>query len=194
MGKIKSILCLLLILLIAIPFVVSDAGVPVIFITLPIMSIALIPIILIESFVLRHYIKFNFKKIVFPVGIANAATVIIGYPLSWGLLLVIELITTGGGCGPGFDTIGKSILTVLLESAWLCPWEDQLYWTLPIAIIIGLVVAFFISVYVEYFIIKRFFKKEKQKMKKAVWVANIISYTILILFSLIYLIVGLINQ
>ncbi|MFP4424579.1 MAG: hypothetical protein ACLFP2_05125 [Candidatus Woesearchaeota archaeon] len=180
----------LFLVILMVPCVSANMGIPVIFVTMPLMLLALLPIILIESLVLMRYLAKGLKRTIVPVGIANAVTTILGYPISWGLLFGIGLITTGGSCGPGFDTVGKSILTVLLEAAWLCPWEEQIYWTLPIAIIIGLLLAFFISILIEYKILKRYFKNLEPK---PVWVANMITYGLLVLFSLIYLLVGIIG-
>jgi len=182
--------------LLIVPSIASaDAGVPMIFLTFPAMLFALIPIILIEAVIISKFLKIGFKKTVVPSGIANIATTILGFPLSWGLLLCLELLTTGGGCGPGFANLGKSVITVIVESAWICPWEDQLFWLIPVAAIICFIVAFFVSVFFEYLILKRIFKNfDKLLVKKTVWIVNLTSYALLIILSLVYLFFNIFNR
>ena len=162
----------------------ANAGVPMIFLSFPVMLMALIPIIFLECYIYTKTISTSFKRSLAASATANSVSTIAGFPLTWGLLLGLELLTTGGSCGPGFDTIPQSILTVILESAWLCPWEDHLYWLIPIAFINSLIVAFFISVLLELFVNKRFFKKQEGKVIKiATYKANVISYVLLILLG-----------
>ncbi len=166
----------------------ANAGVPMIFLTFPAMLIALLPIILIESFVINREIAISIKKAIVPCSVANAISTIAGFPLAWGLLLGFELLTTGGSCGPGFETLTSSILTAVLESAWLCPWEDQLYWMIPVAFINCLIVAFFISVFTEYFVMKKMLVgQESATVKKVAYKANIVSYSLLVVLNIVYL-------
>lgn len=194
--KLKNILIILGVFLLISPSVaLANAGVPMIFLSFPVMLFALIPIILIEARVLKKILEITYKKAIVPSGVVNLVTTIIGFPLSWGLLLGLELLTTSGSCGPGFSNIGTSIVTVIIESAWICPWENYLYWLIPVAFIISLIVAFFVSVLVEYLILKKIFKDfDKQKIKKGVWIANFVSYSFLVILSLIYLFVSIFNK
>jgi hypothetical protein len=166
----------------------ANAGVPMIFLSFPIMLIALLPVIFIETSIFKRIVPIPYKKSFVSNGIANAISTIAGFPLAWGLLLAIELLTTGGSCGPGFDTISKSIITVIVEAAWLCPHEDHLYWLIPTAFIISLIVAFFISLVIEYYVNKRFHKEcDKKQIRRAVYIANISSYCLLIFIGFGYL-------
>lgn len=166
----------------------ADAGIPMIFLTFPAMLIALVPVILIETFVIHKALEIPYKKALIPNSVANLASTVAGFPLAWGLLLGLELLTTGGGCGPGFGTISSSILTVILESAWLCPWEDHLYWLMPVAFINCLIIAFFISIWIEYFVMKKMLKEhDKAKIKKATYKANLVSYALLIILNIVFL-------
>jgi len=172
----------------------ANAGVPMIFLSFPLMLITLVPIIFIESHIYTKTTGSPFKKSVAASATANSISTIAGFPLAWGLLLGLEILTTGGSCGPGFDTIPNSILTVILESAWLCPREDQLYWLIPVAFINSLIVAFFISVFIEYWILKKFMKNTDRKIvKKATYIANMTSYSLLVLLAFGYLIYSVIT-
>ncbi len=182
-------------LLLPIGIVSANSGLPMILMTFPAMIFALIPIILIEAGVLKKSLNIWYKKAILSFGFANLITTIIGFPLSWGLLLGLELLTTGGSCGPGFHNIGTSIITVIMEAAWICPWEEQLFWMVPIAFIICLIIAYFISVWIEYVVLKRIFNAfEASKIKKIVLIANSITYSLLIVLNFIYLIFNVYNK
>lgn len=188
--KFRKILFLAMLLVAATPFpALANAGVPMIYLTYPAMLMALLPIILVESIVIQKSLNIAFKKAIIPNGVANAVSTIAGFPLAWGLLLGLELLTTGGSCGPGFQTVSNSIITVILESAWLCPWEDQLYWLMPIAFLNCLIVAFFLSFVIEYLIMKKMLKEhEKSIVRKVTCKANIISYSLLVILNIGYLV------
>ena len=152
------------------------------------MLIALLPIILIESLVITREMTLSIRETIIPCSIANAVSTIAGFPLAWGLLLGLELLTTGGSCGPGFETLTSSIITVVLESAWLCPWEGQLHWMIPVAFINCLMVAFFVSVLTEYLVMKKMFAgREPSALKKVAYKANIVSYSLLVILNIAYL-------
>ncbi len=172
----------------------ANAGVPMIFLSFPIMLIALIPVIFIETSVFKRIMLVRYKQSFVSNSTANAISTIMGFPLAWGLLFGLELLTTGGSCGPGFDSIPNSIITVIVEAAWLCPHEDHLYWLIPTAFIISLFVAFFISITIEYFVNKKFHKEtDKTLIRKAVFVANLSSYCLLVLIGLGFLVYSIID-
>ena len=167
----------------------ANVGVPMIFLSYPTMIIALLPVIFLETSIFKKIVPTPYKKALISNGTANGISTIAGFPLAWGFLFAIELITTGGSCGPGFSTLPKSIITVIVEAAWICPRDNQLYWLVPTAFIISLIVAFFVSLIIEYFINKRFHKEQdKGSIKKAVYLANISSYALLVALSVGYLV------
>jgi len=191
---VKNILKLIFIILCLPAVAYADVGVPMIVLSYPAMIIVLLPVIFIETSVFKRMMLVPFKKSLISNGVANAISTIVGFPIAWGLLLGFELIATGGSCGPGFDSIPNSIITVIVEAAWLCPREDNLYWLVPTAFIISLVIAFFISIAIEYFVNRKFYKQhDKKSIRKAVLVANLLSYCLLVLIGLGYLVVSIID-
>jgi Na+-translocating ferredoxin:NAD+ oxidoreductase RnfD subunit len=79
-------------------------------------------------------------------------------------------------------------VALIVEAAWLCPWESQLHWMIPVAFIVCLLVAFFLSLLIEFPILKMFYKdKDKATVWKATFIANALSYMILVPLSLVYL-------
>jgi hypothetical protein len=191
---IKNVLRQILIVLCLPAMAYANAGVPMIVLSFPAMIIALLPVIFIETSIFRKIVLVPYKKSFFSNSIANALSTIVGFPIAWGLLFGLELLTTGGHCGPGFDSIPNSMITVIVEAAWLCPHEDHLYWLIPTAFIISLIMAFFLSLVIEYFVNKKFHKEHDKKfIRKAVFVANLSSYCLLILIGLGFLIFSIIN-
>lgn len=186
----KKTLFLSLILITVTPLpAFANVGVPMIFLTFPAMLTALLPIILIESVVIKKALNIPMKKALMSNGTANLVSTIGGFPLAWGLLFGLELLTTRGSCGPGFKTISSSIITAILESAWLCPWKEHMYWLIPVAFINCLIAAFFLSILIEYFIMRKMLKEyDKNAVKKVTYKANIVSYSMLVIFNIGYLI------
>ncbi len=187
-NKNRKIVALSTGLILATPLtVLANAGLPMIVFTFPLMLMALLPIIMVESFVIQRSLKAPFKKVIVSNGIANVASTLIGTPLAWGILLGFQLITTGGGCGPGFETVPDSMITAVVGSAWICPWAEQEKWLIPIAFINCMIVAFFISVYIEYLVMRKTLKgHEDNVVKKVTYKSNLVSYFLLVVVSVSY--------
>ncbi|MBK9766561.1 MAG: hypothetical protein IPP63_05835 [Chloracidobacterium sp.] len=67
-----------------------DMGLPMIIPSLALMAVALVPIVLIEAFVVRSALRTDTKKLI-SVATANVASTFIGIPATWFLLYVLEL-------------------------------------------------------------------------------------------------------
>lgn len=159
-----------------------------IFISFPFMLAALVPVICIEALIFSRKLAISYKKALYINALSNSASTFLGFPLAWGLLFLMELITTGFSCGPGFSTVSSSIITVIVEAAWLCPHENHLYWLIPAALIISLCVALFVSIVVEYLAVISMFKElDRPAVRRAIIVCNMISYTLLIMVCIFQL-------
>jgi hypothetical protein len=159
----------------------ADAGIPIIMISYPFVLLGLVPVIFIEGFVLHKLLNFELKRSLKLAAISNSISTIAGFPLMWTLLFGIQIIDGGASCGPGFDTAWKTLATILLESAWICPWEQQAWFLIPVVFCVELFCAFIVSVYIERFILMKVIKdKTKQEITDANQSANIWSYLFLI--------------
>lgn len=168
----------------------ADAGVPMIFLGLPFAVCVLIPVILIECFTYSKILKVEFKKTIKPTAISNLVSTLLGYPLSWLILLALEFTTTGG-FAPNISTAMGKVIAVTLQAAWLMPFESELHWMIPVAGLIGLIPAFFLSIFIEKWILKKFFWKDLPNLNRASWLANFYSYLLLILILLVILVTHL---
>lgn len=165
--------------------IIANAGVPMIFLQMPAMLIALIPVIIIELLIAKHLTRLDWKKVSLGVTTANIISTIIGIPLSWGIMLGLELLTTGGGVYTGPL---EKVAAVTLQAAWLIPYENDLFWMIPTAMVVLLIPAFLISVWMERLVCFRFWKSiERVSVKRAVWIFNAISYGILMVCVFVWL-------
>jgi len=175
-GKSLLTLCILL----CVPGVASaNAGVPMIFLVMPVLGLSIIPIIIIEAIFLSKKLELAVASAFKVTTISNLVSTLVGIPLTWLLLVLIQMLAGGGGAF-GLDTTLGKVLSVSLQAAWLIPYESDLHWMIPAAGLVLLVPFFFASWWSEYFVSKKILKEHSaQSVKIAVRNANIITYTLL---------------
>ena len=155
----------------------ADTGLPMIFVEWPAMLLALVPVVLIEAAVYRRELRIPFRQALHPAGVANAASTLIGYPFAWLLRLAALFVL--------LDPLAKvakpsQALIALVYSAWLPPEGEQAMWMLPAASLVGLVPAYFVSVYVEAWALRRLMKgKDRRVIRTLSYKANLASYVFL---------------
>lgn len=160
----------------------ADMGLPMIFLTMPTMLIALVPIILLEAFVARPYLKLPIGRILKGSGLANLFSTLIGIPVTWSLLVVLQIVT-GGTKAYGLATPLARVLAVTWQAPWLIPYEGDLRWMLPAATLFLLIPFFFVSWWVEFLVMKHILKEVEIKLlKRTVGWMNFISYCGLALY------------
>lgn len=164
--------------LLASPTAFADAGVPMVIFGFPFMLAVFIPVCMVELRVFSRTMAIPVRPLVKPVVLANLVSTVAGYPLSWGVMLGLEFLSTGGAAW-GLSNVWTALASVTLQAAWLVPYESELYWMIPAAGLVGLIPAFFISVVLERFILARFTVSGSSFEKHAVWKANLCSYLLL---------------
>jgi hypothetical protein len=166
--------------------ILADAGVPMIFLEYPAMLCGLLPVILAEFLVARRMLQLSRREALKGVAAANLLSTIVGFPLLWVLLVVMELCVGGGGAH-GLSTIWSRIYAVTVQAPWLIPYESDLKWMIPLAALYLLVPAFFASVYLERWICFRFWRgQDRNGIRRFSWVAHYVSYSVLIVVASIY--------
>jgi hypothetical protein len=174
----------------------ADTGLPMIFVEWPAVVLALVPVILIEAAVYRKRLGITYSRAIYPAGICNLASTFIGYPLAWilrllgqfaltlPLMLVFELVgePSSTSMHPTLERLGVSIL----DSAWL---PDDQTWMLPVASLVGLAPAFFVSVHSEAWALRRLMRGEDRATILALsYRANLASYTFLVVVDIAILV------
>jgi len=174
------------ILLLAVPSVAfADIGAPMIIPSLLGMTIMLIPIIILETWICKRMLDAPLRRMASVAVAGNMASTFVGIPITWILLLFLEIVTDGGGRAGGsmgldIDTLAGKIYAVTGQAPWLLPYEDKMYWMLPAAMLVLLVPFFFATWFVEYQIARRMLKElSAPNVKRAVLMANLASYGLL---------------
>lgn len=157
----------------------ANMGVPMIFPQVVLMGIALLPVVLIESVIVRRPMAVPFAKALLDVGLANLSTTFIGVPVAWGVMLGLSLLTTGG-YALGMNTPAQMLAAVTLQAAWLIPHEDHLFWMVPAAAMVLLIPCFLASIVIERWVLaRRWPGRERHALFDAVLRANVWSYLFL---------------
>ena len=182
-----------------------NMGVPMIMPTMFFMVLALIPIVLIESWYVSRALGIRFSGTVSRMGMANVVSTLVGLPFTWLLLFIVQIIT-GGLSSYGVNGVAGKILAVTLQAPWLLPFEPEEFWMFHSAALFLLIPFFFATWFIEYVIVRNKLSAEvvepehttddlaaQQMVFKAVGSANLLSYgliAILLVGSLIWLAIG----
>ena len=166
----------------------ANVGLPMILLQAPAMVLLLIPVIVIEWAILRRNLQLSTVHLLGGSTIANLVSTALGVPLAWCFMLVVGLVTTQGRAF-GLDSPLEKLVAVTLQAAWLIPYESDMYWMIPSALITLLVPTFFLSVWLERYVYVRIWRLPNgNTVNRAVWVSNAVSYGLLFLVGLAILI------
>jgi hypothetical protein len=158
----------------------ADAGVPMLFVVMPVFGFSLVPIVLIEALYLQKSLALTFGHAIRGSLLANAVSTLVGIPLTWIGLVVLEA-TTGGGRAYGLGSLLGRVGAVTWQAPWLIPYESNLHWMIPVAGTVLLVPFFFVSWWIEYLIcVTRFTSVSPVAVRRAVRDANLITYGLLL--------------
>lgn len=181
----------------------ADAGVPMIVFTWPGMLVLLLPIIAVETLFILKYTHLPHRKVVWATASANAVSTVVGIPLTWAILFACELGLWGEGLHTPIITSRENsplaqIVTTILTAPWLRPVGKSERWTIPLAALVLLIPFLFVSVWVEQQVMNTFFRvpngerikgaeSDENTLRKAVWGANALSYGLLFMFVVVWL-------
>jgi hypothetical protein len=170
----------------------ANAGLPMIYLVWPGMGLMLLPVVVLETFILRRALGTSLKRTLLIVVTANLISTALGIPLTWGVLVLLQLLTLGGSTGVDIDTLVGKLLAVTWQAPWLMPYDGHGHWMAPAAALTLLVPFFFASWFIEYFVSRRMVREvNRNLLKKMVRNANLASYLMLALVALGYLVAGI---
>ena len=154
------------------------------FLAMPAFIVSLVPIILIESVYLSRKLGLPGKKMLKVTTAVNLVSTLVGIPLTWVVLVAIEM-AIGGGSAYGIDTTTGKVLAVTLQAPWLVPYESDLVWMIPIAGTFLLVPFFFASWWSEYFVARKMLLElDPNLIRSGVRNANLITYSLMLIWPL----------
>ncbi len=169
---------------------VADVGVTMIFVQMQGMMFALIPIILVESLLVRRSLSLTYRDAFRGITIANLASTIVGVPLAWLAMLILQYaIMLPVAAAANYwhwqlDSPVFGVLGFLVSIAWLWPSERYLFWMIPAASALLLIPSFVASVWLERSICTNSWTNQNQAaVRRSVFNANLLSYGLLFLIA-----------
>jgi hypothetical protein len=189
------------------PYLISDAGLPMITLTFPLMLALLVPVVLIEAWLYRKWLSLGAGAALRSSAIANVASTLVGVPLAWGIMLLFQFGLLGSllrisRLGHALDRLNgplADLVLTILAPAWLGPLSK--YWMVPLAATILLVPTYILSVWIERFLVYHVLRRpdagasglSRPQTGVVVRNANRVSYGLLVLGSSVWLLFGLIR-
>ncbi len=146
---------------------------------LPAMLVLLAPICIIEYFVASRALNQPRLWVANGVFWANAATTLLGIPLTWLAMLGLELATIGPET-QSHDSLPGLLTSLVLQAAWLDVPKPGLEWMVPASTLVLLVPYFFVSVYTERTVLSYLLNKSpRPTIDRVCRVANLTTYGVL---------------
>ncbi len=165
----------------------ANVGVPMVFITLPYMIVSLIPVILIEAYIVLKILGLPYLRSCKIMTISNLVSTLIGIPITWIILVLLEIFTVGDGA-LGLGEPATRLMAVTWQAPWLIPYESNLYWMIPSATLTLLVPFFLASWSIEYHVSKMLLRKtDKRILNSVIFKANLTTYIIYLVLTGIWL-------
>ncbi|MEQ8769189.1 MAG: hypothetical protein RIB60_01625 [Phycisphaerales bacterium] len=155
---------------------VANAGVPMIVLHGAVFVFAFVPIVLIELAVLMLITRASFGRLLVTSCVANACSTIVGIPVTWLVLMLLQMMV-GGGSAHGLETTGDRIYAVTIQAPWLIPYEEELGWIIPTAALVMLVPFFIMSWLSEWYVALRMLQQaDSKRIARGVLLGNIATY------------------
>lgn len=168
----------------------ADAGIPMIVVQMPGMVCTLIPVIAVETLIIRRRLAVPYGKAVKGVAAANLASTIVGVPLAWMAMLAIEyavmvpVAVAANHWHWNLDSPVLGVFAFLLSIAWLGSIARHICWMIPAASALLLIPSFVVSVWLERPICIALLQDvDPALVKRGVLAANVVSYGLLFLVA-----------
>lgn len=157
----------------------ANIGLPMIFVELPFLAVAILPVAALEAAIYRWRLSVPWRRAWWGSLRANLWSTFAGVPLAW-LAQVVGQMAVGGGSAWGLDTPLDRLAAVTVQSAWLIPYEGELRWMVPAAALALLVPCLVVSVGVEQWRLRRYWPDVPgRRVVGAAVLANVASYSAL---------------
>jgi hypothetical protein len=98
-----------------------DMGLPMILPSLALMVVGLVPIVLIEAYVVGWTLPVPTKRVFLAVTIANLVSTFIGIPVTWSILTVLEFATVQTLTAVLDRNLWTTLFSVTLGAPWVAP-------------------------------------------------------------------------
>ena len=181
----------------------ADAGVPMIFLTLPMMLALLIPVIAIEGYLCKKWLGLTTWEAMKSNAVSNLASTLIGVPVAWAIMFGVEMAMFGvidrSKAIQNWQSPIAQVIWLFLGSAWIGPTDNKSAWLIPAATLILLIPFFLASYGIEYLVVKFMVgmpeggppNRSYPRVRIAVRNANFITYGLMLVAASIWLVFSL---
>lgn len=168
----------------------ANTGIPMLAILWSFSWFFIIPVILIEYWIVKKIPKAKPKTgVMGAVTFANLCSTFVGIPITWGIFLVVLKFF---GLGGGFFSASSKFWNQLINISFGGPdiHFSEMHWFIPVFWTILFILIYPMSSWIEGIIVARFLQNAHQprEIKKAVWIANSASYAFLYILAVYWLI------
>jgi hypothetical protein len=163
--------------------VLLDVAVPLLQINAFYVIVLLIPVVGIEVVVVRRITHISWGRVISAVGIANALTTLLGFPIGWIFMRGVRAVTGKNFYGhSAFHFPWDEVSNSAFYDTWLSmSMNHSMMWLVYGCSLLLLVPTFFLSGWLEAWICKAILGSKVPTLNRAVWMANLASYTLLFL-------------
>lgn len=165
----------------------ANVAIPTVFFTIPAMLIALIPVVVVEAYILAKTLKISFHAAIKPTSVANIVSTIVGFPLASAIHTVVAYLIL---------TVNVHNKSNVVHDIWQAVqlgvfiWDVRFThaWAAPMAYCLFLISTLALSIIIEYLIIRKMlFVYPRRLILIGTVYGNLVSYTILSIVVLIIL-------
>jgi len=163
----------------------ADAGVPMLALIWPGFWILLLPIVVLEAVVAKRIFGVSWREALWLSGKANVASTFAGIPLTWLVLLLVEMLAAGLLAlilritnQPDLPS-WATLLVGPFVAAWIGASDPADGWMIPAAAMWLCLSFFFASVWLEGRVALWRSKLSPPEVRRWSWEANILSYSMI---------------
>lgn len=183
----------------------ANVGIPTIFVSLPLQIVALGPVIFIEAWVVyRALHQVSFRDVLYTTTKANFLTTFLGIPVTWLLVALMELggfyiyehFGHGWAANAPIAKILNAMMTPLVLMGYWGVVGPHYRWAYIASLVLLLIPFYVISWRIEYWVFKKIWKDKdpEYQLKRAVRLANRISYGIICMVLIIWAVIDASNK
>ena len=159
----------------------ADVGIPMLAVVWPVAWLAFLPVVLVESLVALQGLELRFRRALVVTAAANAVSTLVGIPIVWFIMVIIQMTMTGGGSlWHASDSPTQAVIAACRRAAWLGPYEQL--WMVPLAAIFLCIPFYFASVLIEYLVVRCMVTNGPSEVRRFCWRANLWSYMAIVVF------------
>ncbi|XCN75371.1 MAG: hypothetical protein Q3M24_11775 [Candidatus Electrothrix aestuarii] len=183
MNKLFLITAGCLVVLLTASYSYANAGIPIVAVQLPFMLSLLVPVILIEAILLRESLSLHWFTATLISFKANLISTVLGCPIAWFLQFFASIPISASLTAFYKNEILDRLSDLVILASVILPfpaYEGKIFWLIPFGGIVGLLPAYFVTVWFEYPFIRKQAHERKVNPKRLMYRVNLFSYALLV--------------